>query len=52
MENGTTIIASLKFDQKEIEVGELVWYDKGIFFKYYPDFISLGIEISPLKMSL
>lgn len=52
MEIISSLIVSLKFDQKEIEVGELVRSDKGVFFKYYPDFISLGIEISPLKMSL
>ena len=52
MKTTTPIVASLKFNKNEIEVGELVRSNKGIFFKYYPGFISLGIEISPFKMPL
>ncbi len=47
-----TLVVSIKFDSREIEVGELARSDKGIFFKYYPGFIASGLEISPFKMPL
>ena len=52
MVDTTNISVSLKFGIEEVEVGELVRSNRGIFFKFYPSFISLGIEISPFKMPL
>jgi len=46
------IVVSLKFDNNPIAVGELVQESKEIFFRYYPDFIKKGIEISPIKLKL
>lgn len=37
---------------KEIEVGELVYDGRNIYFKYYPSFIATGLEISPFKLPL
>lgn len=44
------IIISIQFNEKEIEVGELVSDTKNIYFKYYADFIKGGLEISPIKL--
>jgi serine/threonine-protein kinase HipA len=44
------IIVSIQFDKAEIEVGELISEQKHIFFRYYPDFLKSGLEISPLKL--
>jgi len=52
MEETTNLVVSIQFGSQEIEVGELARSDKRIFFKYYPEFISSGIEISPFKMPL
>ena len=46
------IIVSIQFDEKEIEVGELVSDTKNIYFKYYADFIKSGLEISPINLKL
>ena len=35
-----------------IPVGELVLHEKNIHFKYHPDFIRSGINISPFKLAL
>ncbi|OFY97141.1 MAG: phosphatidylinositol kinase [Bacteroidetes bacterium RIFCSPLOWO2_12_FULL_31_6] len=45
------IIVSIQFSGKEIELGELV-EDGDIYFKYYTDFINLGLQISPFKLPL
>jgi len=46
------IIVSIQFNEKEIELGELVSESKFIYFKYYADFIRAGWEISPIKLKL
>ncbi|MCK4922162.1 MAG: type II toxin-antitoxin system HipA family toxin [Bacteroidales bacterium] len=46
------LLVSLDFGNNKIEVGELAISKSNIYFKYYPDFINLGIEISPFKMPL
>ncbi len=46
------IEVSILFDREKIEVGEIVLGGKEIYFKYYPSFIDLGIEISPIKLPL
>lgn len=51
MEKVKKIIISLQFSEKEIEVGELV-EDGEIYFKYYTDFLKLGLAISPFKLPL
>ena len=51
MEKVKKIIVSLQFSEKEIEVGELV-EDGEIYFKYYTDFLKLGLAISPFKLPL
>ena len=52
MEHIKKIFVSIQFNENEIELGELVSNDRNIYFKYYTDFISKGIEISPLKLKL
>ena len=52
MEHVKKIIVSIKFSKNEIELGELVSEGRDIYFKYYTEFISKGIEISPLKLKL
>ncbi len=46
------IIVSLNFGNSNINVGELAISKAKVYFKYYPDFISRGIEISPFKLPL
>jgi serine/threonine-protein kinase HipA len=46
------IFVFIQFDEEEIPVGELVSNAKNIFFKFYPEFIEKGIEISPFKLRL
>lgn len=52
MEQIKKIFVSIQFDAAEIEVGELVRDDKWIYFKYYPEFLKKGLEISPFKLKL
>ncbi len=52
MEHVKKIIVSIQFSKNEIELGELVSEERAIYFKYYTDFITKGIEISPLKLKL
>ncbi|WP_373548736.1 type II toxin-antitoxin system HipA family toxin [Haliscomenobacter sp.] len=52
MEQVKKIIVSIQFDAEEIEVGELVSDDKQIYFRYYPEFLKRGLEISPIKLKL
>ncbi|MEC4004167.1 type II toxin-antitoxin system HipA family toxin [Flavobacterium sp. SUN052] len=35
-----------------IEIGDMVENQGKIYFKYHPDFVALGLEISPFKMKL
>jgi serine/threonine-protein kinase HipA len=52
MDRVKKIIVSIQFSQKEIELGELVEDAGSIYFKYYSDFIKLGLEVSPFKLPL
>jgi len=52
MEHIKKIVVSIQFNENEIELGELVSEGRDIYFKYYIDFITKGIEISPLKLKL
>jgi serine/threonine-protein kinase HipA len=52
MEQIKKINVSIQFDAEDIEVGELISENKGIYFRYYPDFVKRGLEISPLKLKL
>jgi len=52
MEHVKKIIVSILFNKNPIELGELVSDGREIYFKYYPDFISKGLEISPIKLKL
>ena len=52
MEHVKKIIVSIQFSKNEIELGELVSEGRDIYFKYYTDFITKGIEISPIKLRL
>ena len=36
----------------EIELGELLAEGRNIYFKYYPDFVDTGLQISPFKLPL
>jgi len=52
MERIKKLIVSIKFHQDEIELGELVQANDGnIYFKYYLEFASHGLEISPIKLA-
>ncbi len=52
MEHVKKIIVSIQFSKSEIELGELVSEGRNIYFKYYTDFITKGIEISPIKLKV
>ncbi|KAA3624185.1 MAG: type II toxin-antitoxin system HipA family toxin [Bacteroidetes bacterium] len=52
MDSITRLIVSLDWGDEQQEVGELVFQDRKIFYKYYPDFIDYGLEISPFKLPL
>ncbi len=46
------LLVSLDFGKSKIDIGELAISRDKIYFKYYSDFLSQGIEISPFKMPL
>ncbi|MEM7370852.1 MAG: type II toxin-antitoxin system HipA family toxin [Bacteroidota bacterium] len=46
------LMVGICFDESEIELGELVYANRKIYFKYHPAFIERGIQISPLKLPL
>jgi len=46
------VIVSINFEKNEIQVGELIKESKGIYFKYYTEFIKTGLEISPFHLPL
>jgi serine/threonine-protein kinase HipA len=52
MEQIKKIHVSIQFDAEDIEVGELVSENRLIYFRYYPDFVRRGLNISPLKLKL
>jgi len=51
MEAKKKINVLLKFEEREIPVGQMVLDGKDIPFKYHDDFIRSGWNISPLKLS-
>lgn len=52
MKNIEQLMVSINLNGTNIEVGELVTDNKKIYFKYYPNFIETGLQISPFKMKL
>ncbi len=46
------LTVSISLGGQEIDLGELVSAERKIYFKYYPDFIDRGIQISPIRMRL
>lgn len=46
------VIVSINFGNKEQQVGELIQEGKNIYFKYYTEFITTGIELSPFQLPL
>jgi len=52
MEHIKKLIVSIWFDADEIEVGELVSNAGHIYFRYYPNFMKRGLDISPIKLPL
>ncbi|MBP6755552.1 MAG: type II toxin-antitoxin system HipA family toxin [Bacteroidia bacterium] len=46
------VIVSINFGNKEQQVGELIQESKNIYFKYYTEFITTGIELSPFQLPL
>ncbi len=52
MKNVMKLIVSILLKGKEMEVGELVSDGRKTYFKYHPDFIETGLQISPFKLPL
>lgn len=46
------VIVSINFGSKEFQVGELIKEGRGIYFKYYTEFIKTGFELSPFHLPL
>ena len=46
------LTVAISLEGQDVELGELVSSRGRIYFKYFPDFIDRGIEISPFKMPL
>ena len=46
------VIVSIDFGNNEMQVGELIKEGKGIYFKYYTEFINTRLEISPFHLPL
>jgi serine/threonine-protein kinase HipA len=44
------INVSLQFSEKEIEVGKLILDNRLVHFKYNDEFLTLGLNISPIKL--
>ena len=42
----------IELEGREKELGELVSEGRIIYFRYYPDFVDTGLEISPFKLPL
>ncbi len=51
MSNIQKIKTFLNLDDK-IEIGDMIENEGKIYFKYHPDFVANGLEISPFKMKL
>lgn len=52
MDDIQKIKAFLNLDNSKVEIGDLVQNQNKIYFKYHPDFMESGLEISPFKMKL
>ena len=52
MEGVQKIKAFLNLGNSKVEIGDMVQNQGKIYFKYHPEFINLGLEISPFKMKL
>lgn len=52
MESIQKIKAFLNLDNSKTEIGDMVLNQNKIYFKYHPDFVEKGLEISPFKMKL
>jgi serine/threonine-protein kinase HipA len=46
------VTVSIDFGSKELQVGELIQEGKGIYFKYYTEFIKKGLALSPFHLPL
>ncbi len=46
------VTVSIDFGGKEMQVGELIMEGRGIYFKYYTEFIKTGLAISPFHLPL
>ena len=46
------VTVSIGFGDKELQVGELIKEGRGIYFKYYTEFIKTGLELSPFHLPL
>ena len=46
------VVVSIDFGNNEMQVGELIKEGKGIYFKYYTEFINTRLEISPFHLPL
>jgi serine/threonine-protein kinase HipA len=46
------VVVSIDFGTKELQVGELIKEGRGIYFKYYTEFIKTGLELSPFHLPL
>ena len=46
------VIVSIDFGGSELQLGELIQQGRGLYFKYYTEFIKTGLEISPFHLPL
>ena len=44
------LTVGINFSGREIEVGELVLSGRQIYFKYFADYLNMGLNLSPIKM--
>lgn len=44
------VVVKIRFSGAPLEVGELVLRERNIFFKFYPDFLSRDISLSPFHL--
>lgn len=50
MENFNKITVSLELEGKHHELGEMVYERNRVYFRYLPDFLKTGLNISPIKL--
>ena len=49
----TKIRVGLHFsEEKAFDVGEIIQQNRALYFKYHPDFLRKGIQLSPFKLPL